>query len=100
MGSEMCIRDRIYDEVEKVVVVLHHVPFRELVHYKLRPEWDYFSTFMGSEAFGHVIRKYKDKVRLVLHGHQHNGVEAMVCREVEGIKCCNCASSIPMELSL
>ena len=90
---------QIYDEVEKVVAVLHHVPFRELIHYKLRPEWDYFSTFMGSESFGYVIRRY-GKVKLVLHGHQHNGVKTRECREVEGIKCCNCASPIPIVVEI
>mgnify|MGYP000409700012 CR=1 FL=1 len=85
----------VNNSVERMVAVLHHLPFRELVHYKLQPEWDYFSTFMGSEAFGHVVKKF-DKVRLVLHGHQHNGVETMVCREVCGVRCCNCASPVPL----
>ncbi len=85
---------RIFNSVDKIVAVLHHLPFRELVYYKLRPEWDYFSTFMGSEAFGYVIRKYT-KVKLVLHGHQHDGVETEVCREIYGIECCNCATPVP-----
>ena len=90
----------IYGSVEKIVAVMHHLPFRELVHYKFRPEWDYFSTFMGSEAFGHTIRKYRDKVKLVLHGHQHNEVETGVCKEVYGIKCCNCATPNPLLIEL
>ncbi len=85
----------IYDKVDKVVVVLHHVPFMELVHYKQVPEWDYFSAFMGSERFGHVIKKYGSKIKLVLYGHSHNGINTE-CKNVEGIKCCNCASPIPM----
>ncbi|HDD26317.1 MAG TPA: hypothetical protein ENF75_04430 [Acidilobales archaeon] len=90
---------KIYNKVSKVVVVLHHLPFKELVVYKLRPEWDYFSTFMGSEAFGQVIRKYS-KIKLVLHGHQHDGVETMRCKDVDGVKCCNCASPIPMTVKV
>ncbi len=90
----------IYDKVDKVVIALHHIPFRELVHYKLRAEWDYFSTFMGSENFGYTIRKYSDKVKLVLYGHSHDGVVTRVCKEVEGIKCCNCASPIPLVLEV
>jgi len=86
----------IYSSVEKIVVVLHHLPFRKLVKYELRHEWDYFSAFMGSEAFGYVIKRYSDKVKLVLHGHQHDGVETNKCREVNRIKCCNCASPYPM----
>ena len=90
----------IYGGVEKIVTVMHHLPFRELVHYKFRPEWDYFSTFMGSEAFGHTIRKYRDKIKLVLHGHQHNEVETNVCKNVENIECCNCASPKPLTIEL
>ena len=91
----------IYDKVEKIVVIMHHLPFRELVHYKLVPSWDYFSTFMGSEAFGYVIKKYRDKVRLVLHGHQHGEeIETGVCREVDRVKCCNCASTNPIVIEV
>ena len=86
---------KIYNSVEKIVAVLHHLPFRKLVKYELRPEWGYFSAFMGSEAFGHVIKKYS-KVKLVLYGHSHDGVETGVCKEVEGIKCYNCATPYPM----
>ncbi len=86
----------VYDSVDKIVVVLHHLPFRKLVKYRLRPEWDYFSAFMGSENFGYVIRKYSSKVKLVLFGHQHNGVEAKVCKEFGDVRCCNCASPIPI----
>lgn len=89
----------VYSAVEKIVAVMHHVPFRELVHYKLIPEWDYFSTFMGSESFGHVIKKY-DKVKLVLYGHSHNGVDTGFCKELHGIKCCSCASPIPLVTTL
>ncbi len=89
----------VYDKVDKIVAVMHHLPFRELVHYKHIPEWDYFSTFMGSQAFGEIIRKYV-KIKLVLHGHQHNGVGEGTCREVHGIKCCNCGTSNPIIIKI
>lgn len=91
---------RVYSSVEKIIVALHHVPFRQLVEYRLDPSWDYFSTFMGSENFGYVIKKYRDKIRLVLHGHQHDGVPTRTCRDVDGIRCCNCASPIPLVLEV
>lgn len=91
---------RIYDKVDKIVVVMHHIPFRKLVEYKLRPEWDYFSTFMGSENFGYMIKKYGDKVKLVVYGHSHNGVNTGICREVDSIKTCNCASPIPLVIEI
>jgi len=81
---------QVYSSVNRIVAVLHHVPFRKLVKYRLEPSWDYFSTYMGSENFGYVIKKYSDKIKLVLYGHQHDDVETMICKEVEGIKCCNC----------
>ena len=91
----------IKDSVDRVAIVLHHVPFRELVEYRHVPEWDYFSTFMGSSEIEYVIRKHSDKVKLVVYGHQHGeGVVTGVCREVTGIRACNCASPKPMLIEL
>ena len=87
---------KVYSVVDKIVVVMHHVPFREMAAYKLRPEWDYFSAFMGFENFGYIIRKCKDRVKLVVHGHSHDGVATKVCKEINGVKVCNCASPIPL----
>ncbi len=28
----------VYDQVDKIVVVMHHIPFRQMVTYKLNPE--------------------------------------------------------------
>ncbi len=91
---------KVYGSVEKIVAVLHHVPFRKLVRYRLEPSWDYFSTFMGSESFGYVIKKYSDKVRLVVYGHQHDGVVTRTCKNAGSIKACNCASPIPLVLEV
>lgn len=91
---------RVYDKVDRIVVVMHHVPFREIVTYRLKPEWDYFSTFMGSEAFEYLIERYRDKVKLVLHGHSHDGVKEKVCKEVKGVNVCKCASPYPMILEV
>ncbi len=91
---------RVYKKVDKIVVVMHHIPFREMITYKRREEWDYFSAFMGSEKFGHIIRKYEEKVKLVVHGHSHGTVMTRICREINGIRCCNCASPIPLVLQI
>ena len=90
----------IYNSVDRIVAVLHHLPFKELVKYRLEPSWDYFSTFMGSENFGYLIKRYSSKIKLVLYGHQHDGVETNTCRDIDGIKCCNCASPYPMIVNL
>ena len=90
----------MYNSVDRIVVVMHHLPFRELVYYKHIPEWDYFSTFMGSEAFGKVIKEYNNKIKLVLYGHSHNGIDTRTCKEVDNIKCCNCASPKPTAIEV
>jgi len=80
----------VYSGVNRIVAILHHVLFRKLVKYELEPGWDYFSTYMVSESFSYVIKKYSNKIRVALYGHQHDDVGTMICKEVEDIKCCNC----------
>ena len=91
----------VYNRVNTMVAALHHVPFRDLVIYRADPSWDYFSTFMGSERFGELLLKYSYKVKLVVYGHQHGEkVETGICRDVRGVKCCNCASPTPIIIEL
>jgi len=80
----------VYSGVNRIVAILHHVLFRKLVKYELETNWDYFSTYMVSESFSYVTKKYSDKIRVALYGHQHDDVGTMICKEVEKIKCCNC----------
>jgi len=91
---------QIYNSVERIVIALHHVPFRRIVKYRLEPSWDYFSTFMGSENFGYIIKKYSNKIKLVVYGHQHGNVVTRVCNYIDNLKCCNCASPIPLVIEL
>ncbi len=86
--------------VDRIVAVLHHLPFRELAVYRFEPSWDYFTTFMGSEAFGYLIERYRGLVSLVLYGHQHNGVSKGECRGVRGVRRCNCASPVPLTVEV
>ncbi len=90
----------VYDEVDKIVSLLHHVPFREMVTYRRESSWDYFAAFMGSEKFGDVIIRYREKIRLVVFGHSHDGVDVGVCKEVYGVRACNCASIAPMVIDV
>ena len=64
------------------VAILHHVPFRKLVKYRLEPSWDYFSIYMVSESFSYVTKKYSDKIRVALYGHQHDDVGTMISRKL------------------
>lgn len=65
---EQC--ESIYDKCQKIIAVFHHLPFREMVHYKSNPQWDYFNAFMGAEKFGQYL-KSKPKIKLVIAGHSH-----------------------------
>jgi len=60
------------------VAILHHVPFRKLVRYRLEPSWDYFSIYMVSKSFSYVTKKYSDKIRVALYGRQHDDVGTMI----------------------
>ena len=80
----------VYSGIDRIMAILRHAPFRKLVKYELEPSWDYFSTYMASESFSYVTKKYSDKIRVALYGHQHDDVGTMICKEVEDIKCCNC----------
>lgn len=68
------------DKVENILVVLHHVPFRELLLYKDVPSWDFLNAFTGNTQTAEII-KSSPKVKGVLYGHTHerNG------RVVDGI---------------
>jgi putative phosphoesterase len=56
--------------IERVVFVSHHIPFRELSYYKGRLPWDFFSAFMGAESTGEILQK-DSRVILSISGHSH-----------------------------
>ena len=58
------------EKVQRIVVVTHHVPFRECIHYRGELPWDYFRAFMGSEGLGTVCLR-EPLVTHVLFGHAH-----------------------------
>ncbi len=39
--------ESIYHKSKNIIAVFHHVPFKEMVRYNNKPDWDYFSSFMG-----------------------------------------------------
>lgn len=57
-------------EIERVVYVSHHIPFRELSYYKGRLPWDFFSAFMGAESTGQILQR-DSRVILSISGHSH-----------------------------
>jgi putative phosphoesterase len=63
--------DSIRDRVSRIIVVTHHVPFRECVVYRDELPWDFFSAFMGSAGLGEICFK-EPLVTHALFGHTHS----------------------------
>lgn len=57
-------------EIDEMVLILHHVPFRQFVTYKDDLEWDYFSSFIGSQQFGDWASKHSE-IKTIIFGHTH-----------------------------
>ena len=64
-------------EIERVVYVSHHIPFRELSYYKGRLPWDFFSAFMGAESTGEILQR-DNRISLSISGHSHVRKKAKV----------------------
>jgi len=61
----------IRDRVSRIIVVTHHVPFRECVIYRDELPWDFFSAFMGSAGLGEICLD-EPLVTHALFGHTHS----------------------------
>jgi len=57
-------------KVERVIAVLHHVPFAELLYGPSGRAAEFCRAFMGSARFGELLVRCP-KVRFVICGHQH-----------------------------
>jgi len=55
---------------ERIVVGLHHLPFREMVPPTERPSWAFASAYLGSELFGQMMLQHP-KIAYTLCGHSH-----------------------------
>jgi predicted phosphohydrolase len=53
-----------------IVVGLHHLPFAEFVPGTPRPAWAFAEAYLGSAAFGELLRSYP-QVRFAFCGHSH-----------------------------
>lgn len=67
----------IVDIVDKIIVVSHHVPFRQCLHYKGDLDYDYFLAYMGSEGIGEVCLK-QPLITHILFGHLHETVDKKI----------------------
>ena len=53
------------------VVLLHHVPRRDLLRYTGDPRRDFYYAYAGHEKLDHAIRGSNRDIRLVVYGHVH-----------------------------
>lgn len=60
----------IEDNTSQIVVVTHHVPFREGIIYQGEIEQDFFNAFMGSKVFGEICVN-EPSVTHAFFGHSH-----------------------------
>ncbi len=58
------------EEVQRIVVFVHHLPFRELVPQDRPPEIAFAAAFLGSDRIGQALRRCP-KVTHVYCGHSH-----------------------------
>ncbi len=63
--------------VSQIIVVTHHVPFRECIRYRGELPWDFFRAFMGSERLG-VQCLQEPLVTHALFGHIHHALDMQV----------------------
>lgn len=74
--TDLCLRrlQEHYRQVEKlaesVVVILHHLPFRELLCGSAEPALEFSRAYMGSERFGELLLR-SPAVCCVVCGHRH-----------------------------
>ena len=77
--TDRCLRqlgrhyDAVESKVERVVAVLHHLPFAELLSGHVNMPLDFCRAYMGSARFGELLVRCP-KVRFVICGHQHAAV--------------------------
>ena len=67
----------IADRVERIVVVSHHVPFRQCIRYRGVLSYDYFQAFMGSKGIGELCLQ-ESLITHVFFGHLHETVDQVI----------------------
>ena len=65
------------NKVQRIIVVTHHVPFRECIRYRGELPWDYFRAFYGSVGLGEICLK-EPLISHVLFGHIHYPVNQQI----------------------
>ena len=68
----------VRDDVSRIIVVTHHVPFRECIRYRGELPWDFFRAFMGSKQLGTQCLQ-ESLVTHALFGHTHQALDMQIC---------------------
>ena len=67
----------VRNDVSRIIVVTHHVPFRACIRYRGELPWDYFRAFMGSKSLGdHCLAE--PRVTHILFGHTHRAIDMQI----------------------
>ena len=64
----------VREDVSRIIVVTHHVPFRECIQYRGELPWDFFRAFMGSKRIGAYCLR-EPLITHALFGHVHQPVD-------------------------
>lgn len=67
----------VRNDVSRIIVVTHHVPFQECVRYRGELPWDFFRAFMGSKGLGTQCIA-EPLVTHALFGHTHHALDIQV----------------------
>ena len=73
----------VRNDVSRIIVVTHHVPFQKCIRYRGELPWDYFRAFMGSKRLGECCLE-EPLVTHVLFGHTHRALDIQI-RNVRAI---------------
>ncbi|HPZ06624.1 MAG TPA: metallophosphoesterase [Candidatus Eremiobacteraeota bacterium] len=63
----------IYEKVETIIGVTHHLPFECMVRKTDHLPWDFARAYLGSEKIGELYLHY-EKIKLAICGHNHRRV--------------------------
>lgn len=63
--------------VPRVIAVVHHLPFRELLPPMRSATWDFVWAYLGAQAVGELLMEYPN-VSHVLCGHTHLAMEQQI----------------------
>ncbi|MEQ8221577.1 MAG: metallophosphoesterase [Candidatus Eremiobacterota bacterium] len=65
----------IYEHVETIIGVTHHMPFEHMIRKTNYMSWDFARAYLGSKKIGELYLNYK-KIKLAICGHNHRYVRA------------------------